>query len=121
MMLEAKRILIIENDIDTLSVIYTTLLPLDYAVEAAVEINELRPRLERFQPDLLLLGQQISEDGGQELCNWIKQHCEARVILIGDLRKLAAEREEAVCFDDELPTPINPPELLLKINSLLPA
>lgn len=118
---EPRRILIIENDIDALSVIYTTLLPLDYSVEAAIDSADLRPRIERFQPDLLMLGQNLGEAGSQELCQWLKQHFNARVILIGRPQKLSPGWAEQLCFDELLPKPVEPSVLLSKLNSLLPA
>ncbi len=117
---EPRRILIIENDIDTLSIIYTTLLPLDYSVEAAVDISELRPRIERFRPDLLMLGQKLTDTDVPELCQWIKNHYEVRVILIGLAQKMPDAWSDPLCFDDLLPKPIDPAELLAKISNLLP-
>lgn len=115
MQVGTRRILIVENDIDALSVIYTTLLPLNYAIEAAVDANELRPRIERFDPELLLLGESIRKE--KHLCDWIKKNYKACVMGIGTS---TAQNENAICLDGIITKPVDPVELLTKINYLLP-
>lgn len=117
---ESKRILIVENDIDALTLIYTTLLPLDFALEAAIDSSELRLRVERFQPDLILLGTALGDVDEQELCLWIKRNYNTRVIGIGKPAEVAHHRPGELCLDDILEKPVCPHKLLTKLNHLLP-
>jgi hypothetical protein len=65
------RILIIDTDLFSLSKTYFGLIHLEHAVEACNNVQEVKERVERFQPGLVIVGHTGTYDFS-DLCNYLK-------------------------------------------------
>ena len=114
---DGKRIMIVENETDVLSVIYLALLHQDYVLEATADAYEVKPRMERFKPDLVLLSHNLPGTDVGSLCTTIKAIFQIPVILLS--KPYPAPCLNSLKADDFLEKPVKTDLLLSKINSLL--
>lgn len=116
-----KKILIIEEDIEILTLIYTRLLPMDFMLEATLEVSEMKARLERFQPDLLLISSNLAHEGEMQILSKAHQQMDTQIIIIGKIDEVAIPLYSQHFIADFLIKPFDDAQLLIKINNLLPA
>lgn len=119
MHVETKRILIVDDDIESLSTIYISLLPLDYNLEAAMDGGELLPRLERFKPHLLLLSTQVGKFNVSDLAHWLQKNKDCRLMAIKWPEDEAPQWLSQLPVDDVLLNPIEAKDLLEKLQVVL--
>lgn len=60
-MAKKTKILVVDSDLHALSRLYLSLLHKNYGVEAANEVGEVRQRIERFKPKLLIIHAALAE------------------------------------------------------------
>ena len=118
---EGKKILIIEEDIDVLTLIYTTLLPMDFVLEATLEVSEMKLRIERFKPNLLMIGTSLAREQQLEILARAHQQFDMQVIVMGEVDDIAVPLYNHLFIADFLIKPIEAQQLMIKINNLLPA
>ena len=118
---EGKKILIIEEDIDVLTQIYTTLLPMDFVLEATLEVSEMKLRIERFKPNLLLIGSSLAQVKELEILAKAHKQYETQVIVMGEIDDIAVPLYNHLFIGDFLIKPVEAQQLMIKINNLLPA
>ena len=114
-----KRILIAENDMNSLSFIYMTLMQKDYILEATNDAAELLPRIERFNPDLMLINKHLPYFNAEEFCILLKETFDIPFILIAERNTKPLHNINGCTPDDVFQKPINKEALLQKINLLL--
>gem|GEM_PF-3102460 len=56
------RILVVDENIDSLKKLYIGLLQMQFDVEASDQVNEIIQRINRFKPAVLLMAQQFVEE-----------------------------------------------------------
>lgn len=82
---KAKRILLVDDDIDLLMLLERKLQRSGYLIESAASLPEAEYVLSLFKPDVVLLDINIAGDDGRQLCWKIKhsdQNSKAKVILM---------------------------------------
>jgi DNA-binding response OmpR family regulator len=117
----AKRILIIDDDLDLLMLLERSLLREGYEIETAASLSEAECILPGFTPDLLLLDINVNGEDGRKLCWKLKvqeKRTDMKVIVISGHDYSVAI---AALFgaDDLIPKPLHLDYLLLKLDQLL--
>ncbi len=82
---KAKRILLVDDDIDLLMLLERKLQRSGYLIESAASLPEAEYVLSLFRPDVVLLDINIAGDDGRQLCWKIKHsdaNSKAKVILM---------------------------------------
>jgi DNA-binding response OmpR family regulator len=80
-----KKVLLVDDDIDLLSVMNFFLKKNDYSVRITTSCDEGLEIFYLFQPDLVLMDINVGTQDGREMCKTIKSHAEYQhipVILI---------------------------------------
>ncbi len=121
-----ERILIVDDDIDLLSLLDWNLNRLGYKTSVAIDGLEAMKRIGEFKPDLLLLDLMLPEVDGLKLCRWIKTKSEAgalspfHVIILSALSN-PIDRTLALSAgaDDYITKPFDIMDLVLKIKRVL--
>jgi DNA-binding response OmpR family regulator len=72
--IEAKKILVVEDDHDILEAIQVILESRGYQVLALDRGDLVEKELQRFQPDLALLDIWINGSDGRDVARWLKKH-----------------------------------------------
>ncbi len=111
--------MIVERDRKTLSEIYLALLHNDYTLEVTTDAGEMMPRMERFRPDLLLVGYDLPGYEVNEVCTSVKNAFEIPVILLSDPLSVQTLCMQSVKADGVLEKPINTDILLNQLEALL--
>src|SRR6476469_2044563 len=82
---KAKRILLVDDDIDLLMLLERKLQNSGYLIESAASMPEAEYVLSLFKPDLVILDINVAGDDGRQLC-WKIKHTEgekkAKVVLM---------------------------------------
>lgn len=120
-----KRILIVDDDLDLLSLLDWHLNRSGYKTGAAVNGLEAIMKIREFKPDLLLLDIMLPEIDGLKLCRWIKDNKDVAisnlcVVLMTALTDQANRlRGLSVGADYYLTKPFEMNNLVLRIEALL--
>ena len=120
-----KRILIIDDDLDFLTLLDWHLNRSGYKTGAAVDGREAIKKIREFKPDLLLLDIMLPEIDGLKLCRWIKDNKDVAisnlcVVLMTALTDQANRlRGLSVGADYYLTKPFEMNNLVLRIEALL--
>lgn len=114
-----SRILIVEHDMDTMSLLYMTLLHQNYQLEASIDAEEILLRVERFRPDLMLVNNALPGFDSREICRLVKETFGIPIILIVEKNAGTSAGLGCCATEDVIEKPINTDLLLQKINLLL--
>lgn len=79
-MVSAQKILIIEDDINILSLMTMILKRKGYRVEGTLNGEETFERTYKFKPDLILMDVYLSDTNGREICRALKNTNETKRI-----------------------------------------
>jgi len=120
-----KRILIVDDDLDLLSLLDWHLNRSGYKTGAAVNGLEAIMKIREFKPDLLLLDIMLPEIDGLKLCRWIKDNKDVAisnlcVVLMTALSGLS-DRARGLSdgADYYITKPFDMNDLVLRIEALL--
>src|SRR5688572_3545240 len=103
------KVLVVDNDLDTLSKIYLALVHRNYKTEASDKVAEIEERIKRFKPSLLILGR-------NEYLS-INNTLKIPAIVVGEKEELEVMASESdVVF---LPKPFSVEALVKAIQKLL--
>jgi DNA-binding response OmpR family regulator len=103
------KVLVVDNDLDTLSKIYLALVHRNYKTEASDKVAEIAERIKRFKPSLLILGR-------NEYLS-INNTLKIPAIVVGEKQELEEMTSESeVVF---LPKPFSVEALVKAIQQLL--
>ncbi|MCR4407351.1 MAG: response regulator [Anaerolineae bacterium] len=118
-----KRILIVDDEPDVLTVMSRALADGPYELETATDGFEAGLKLSDFQPDLLILDLMMSRVNGFGVCELIRSNPAYQHIKILIVTGYASEENIAHALragaDDFLEKPVNIRELQQKVQSLL--
>lgn len=77
-----QKILVVDDDLDILSVVTISLKDKGYEVEGTLNGDETIKRVEEFKPDLIIMDIYLSGTNGKEICKKLKQTKKTRSIPI---------------------------------------
>jgi two-component system, cell cycle response regulator DivK len=116
----SKRILVVEDQLDTRRIIRDMLAPTDYEVTEAENGEEALAAIAKQRPDLILMDVQLPIMDGYTATRRIKADPALQSIRIIAVTSYALDGEEktarAAGCDDYVPKPFSPRELLAKIR-----
>jgi len=117
----AKRILLVDDDIDLLMLLERKLQKSNYIIESAASVPEAEYVLSLFKPDLIILDINIAGEDGRQLC-WKIKHAgdnrEAKVILMSGYN-YTINRQLLFGADDYVAKPFQSDYLQQKMEDLL--
>lgn len=117
----AKRVLVIDDDIDVLEVIESILTYESFEVISISKTNDIIKTIEEYHPDIVLLDFVLGKLSGGELCKQIKSNFNTQhlpVIIISAYKK-DLEALDAFDCDHFIPKPFSLVELIDGINKTL--
>jgi DNA-binding response OmpR family regulator len=118
-----SRVLIAEDDPQSLELLEAYLADSSYEVRTAAEGEEALRQVREWRPDLILLDVMMPKISGFEVCKQIRADAQSRsmgVLMITALDQPSdIERAVEAGADDFLTKPINKTELLRRIPALL--
>ena len=118
-----RRVMIIDDDQDAVQEIKNQLNAAGYIVKSIVDIEEIYPSLQSFEPSLFILDINLKGGDGRSLCNKIKANLSYQHIPIVLLTSLDFEKiGEIDCEADAiLGKPVEIRNLILTIKHLIEA
>ena len=117
-----KRILVVDDDIDILTVVQLVLETNGFEVAAISNWQQIYPQIDAFAPDLVLLDVSLGTQDGRNICKQLKSLPNTRhiPILIFSAYPSIAER---VIYeygaDDFIAKPFEVNDLVTKVHSVL--
>ena len=118
---KAKRILLVDDDIDLLMLLERKLQKSGYIIESAASMPEAEYVLSLFKPNLILLDINVAGDDGRQLCWKVKNtgdNRDAKVILMSGYN-YTINRQLLFGADDYCAKPFQSEYLMQKIEDLL--
>ena len=114
-----KNILILDDDITLGLMLKTWLTKKDFVVHTAISVFNAKKEIEQFQPDLVISDLRLPDDSGISFLKWMKNMYPEVVFIMmtgyADVQT-AVESIQSGAYD-YVAKPLNPEELLKKINS----
>ena len=77
-----KRILVVDDDIDILTVVQLVLESNGFEVSAISNWKQIYPQIDAFKPDLILLDVSLGTQDGRNICKQLKSNIETRHISV---------------------------------------
>lgn len=118
---KAKKVLLVDDDIDLLMLLERKLQQAGYYVESAASLPEAQYVVSLFKPDVVLLDINVSGEDGRQLCWKVKnaeQSQKTKVILMSGYN-YTINRQLLFGADDYCAKPFTSELLLQKISSAL--
>lgn len=119
----APRILIADDDLQSVELLEAYLADTGYEIRTAMDGEVTLREAQHWQPDVILLDVMMPKISGFEVCKRLRANSSSRnigILMITALDQSSdVERAVEAGTDDFLTKPINKPELLLRIRSLL--
>ncbi len=116
-----SRILVVDDDVDILSVMEILLSMKGFEVEVIAKGENTFPRIESFKPDLILLDVLISGFDGRTICKQLKtnENTSHIPIIMFSAHPGAAATISDYGADDFIAKPFDVTNLLSKVNAQL--
>lgn len=116
-----SKILVVDDDIDILSVMEILLSMKGFDVEVTSKGENTIPKIESFKPDLILLDVLISGHDGRNICKQLKSNKSTRHIpvIMFSAHPGAAATISDYGADDFIAKPFDVNNLMQKVNSHL--
>jgi DNA-binding response OmpR family regulator len=113
-----SKILVVDDDIDILSVMEILLTMKGFEVEVIAKGDHTFPKIETFKPDIILLDVLISGQDGRTICRKLKSNSETRhiPIIMFSAHPGAAATIAEFGADDFIAKPFDVANLLQKLN-----
>ena len=118
---KAKRILLVDDDIDLLMLLGGKLQKSGYIIESPASMPEAEYVLSLFKPHLILLDINVAGDDGRQLCWKVKNtgdNREAKVVLMSGYN-YAINRQLLFGADDYVAKPFHSEFVMQKVEVLL--
>jgi two-component system phosphate regulon response regulator PhoB len=121
--MEAKKILIVEDDVDILNLLRYYFQYDGYETHTAKDGSQAIDLIQEVQPDLVLLDLMLPEMSGLEVCKRIKANPVTAGIPVIMLTAKGEEEDRISGFelgaDDYVVKPFSPKELLLRVKAVM--
>jgi DNA-binding response OmpR family regulator len=123
-LIKREKILIVDDDLDMLSLIDWHLNRLGYRTSVAVDGLDAMKRIGECKPDLVILDVMMPEVDGLKLCRWIKNNTDGMIsnihVLILSALSRPADRALALSVGatDFVTKPLDMPDLVVKIETI---
>jgi DNA-binding response OmpR family regulator len=116
----AKRILVVDDDVNVRDVVRRYLEHAGYQVELAGDGEQALRLAEQSEPDLVVLDLMLPGIGGLEVCRWLRQRRPVPVVML----TARGEEDDRIAgllmgADDYVAKPFSPRELVLRVTSVL--
>ena len=115
----AKRILVVDDDVDLLMLIERLLVKQGFIVETAANLAEAEDIHSYFAPHLVLLDINVKGDDGRKLCWKLKNSGTGVKVIIMSGYDYNVGRAVLFGADELIPKPVNTEFLLHRIEKLL--
>ena len=115
----AKRILVVDDDVDLLMLIERLLNKQGFIVETAANLTGAEDIFSYFGPQLVLLDINVNGEDGRKLCWQLKNNGTGVKVIIMSGYDFSVGRAMLFGADELIPKPINTEFLILRIESLL--
>jgi DNA-binding response OmpR family regulator len=116
-----KKILVVDDDVDILTVVELILTRNNYLVEAISKWQYLAYSIQFFKPDLIILDISLGSADGREICKQLKSANETQnipVILFSAFQKYIENLND--CYPDAIiPKPFETKQLVDIVNKTL--
>jgi DNA-binding NtrC family response regulator len=80
------RVLVVDDEISSLSKMYINLLLKNYEVEATQQAAEVLPRIQRFQPDVVIISHTMPDLDAHALCCAAKELNLSFIVVVNEHR-----------------------------------
>jgi two-component system alkaline phosphatase synthesis response regulator PhoP len=121
-MINQKKILIADDEVDILEILQFNLELEGYVVKTAKDGNDAIEKAKSFNPQLIILDNMMPGKTGMDVCRHLRSLSEFKNTLIIFLTALSDEANEVKGLeygaDDYLTKPIRPKVLMSKVNAL---
>jgi DNA-binding response OmpR family regulator len=115
----AKRILVVDDDVDLLMLIERLLNKQGFVVETAANLAEAEDIFSYFGPQLVLLDINVKGEDGRKLCWKLKNNGTGVKVIIMSGYDYSVGRALLFGADELIPKPINTEFLIHRIDNLL--
>ena len=115
----AKRILVVDDDVDLLMLIERLLNKQGFIVETAANLAGAEDIFSYFGPQLVLLDINVNGEDGRKLCWQLKNNGTGVKVIIMSGYDFSVGRAMLFGADELIPKPINTEFLIHRIESLL--
>ena len=78
------RVLVVDDELSSLSKMYINLLLKNYEVEATHRASEVLPRIKRFQPDVVIISHTMTDLDTHALCCAAKELSLSFIVLVSE-------------------------------------
>jgi len=120
-MLNGKKILVVEDEKDTLVLLAEGLRRLDFKVETSVDGKDAIQKVKDFMPDLVVLDVMLPELDGLEVLKWIKENKPNIFVMLATGKKEIDDLKKGYSLEADyyVTKPYTIDEILKGINVIL--
>jgi DNA-binding response OmpR family regulator len=120
-MLNGKKILVVEDEKDTLVLLAEGLRRLDFKVETSVDGKDAIQKVKDFMPDLVVLDVMLPELDGLEVLKWIKENKPDIFVMLATGKKEIDDLKKGYSLEADyyVTKPYTIDEILKGINVIL--
>ncbi|WP_295790980.1 response regulator [Mucilaginibacter sp.] len=117
----AKRILVLDDNLDILDIVHETLTYEDFEVQSTSRSDAVIALAETFNPDLVILDYRVAGVNGGDLCLQIKSHPQFKDVPVIIYSAYVNNKSELLAYgcDAIINKPFDLTELVEKVNNLL--
>ncbi|MFA5008137.1 MAG: response regulator [Candidatus Omnitrophota bacterium] len=121
MMLRGKKILVVEDEKDTLFLLADNLRRFDFTVETSVDGKDAIQKVKDFMPDVVVLDIMLPELDGLEVLKWIKKNKPAVFVMLATGKKEIEDIKKGYSLEADyyVTKPYTIDEILKGINVIL--
>ena len=118
--MDQQKVLIIDDDPDIINFVTAKLTAENYKVEGAGYGGELFEKMERFDPDLIILDIMLPDIDGVDLCAGVRERSNVPIIMLSARGELEVRVHTLLLgADDFTPKPFRGAELVARVEAVL--
>ena len=112
------KILVFDDELSEIGKLYIGLLLKDFIVEATTDPTEITSRVERMQPNIVVVNHDAEGFNPSEVCAVVKTAMNIPIILLLEKNSAATMNIDGCSADDAVFKPVDVSELVQKIKNL---